>query len=125
MLKLILGELPPKRGEIAVYGRISYASQEPWLFTGSVRDNIIFGEEYHEERYRRVVDVCQLSKDFELLPYGDRTLVGERGQSLSGGQCARINLARYELNVKKNYRITTSFYLRSQHFSFGVYKFFQ
>lgn len=93
-MKLILGELPAKSGQVSVHGKVSFASQEPWLFTGSVKENILFAEKYHEERYNKVVDVCQLSEDFEQLPFGDRTLVGERGMSLSGGQCARINLAR-------------------------------
>ena len=71
-------------------GAIAYASQEPWLFTGSVRQNILFGRKMENHRYERVVEVCQLRRDFKLLPYGDRTIVGERGSSLSGGQRARL-----------------------------------
>lgn len=56
--------------------------------------NILFGEEYEESRYNRVVEVCALKSDFALFPYGDKTLVGEKGKLLSGGQKARINLAR-------------------------------
>ncbi|XP_011877750.1 PREDICTED: multidrug resistance-associated protein 4-like isoform X2 [Vollenhovia emeryi] len=74
--------------------RISYASQEPWLFGGTVRDNILFGQPYDKARYTQVANVCALTKDFRQFPQGDMTLVGDRGVSLSGGQRARINLAR-------------------------------
>ncbi|XP_011704354.1 PREDICTED: multidrug resistance-associated protein 4-like, partial [Wasmannia auropunctata] len=74
--------------------RISYASQEPWLFGGTVRDNILFGQPYDKARYMQVANVCALTKDFRQFPQGDMTLVGDRGVSLSGGQRARINLAR-------------------------------
>ena len=75
-------------------GHIAYASQEPWLFAGSVRQNILFGRKMEQRRYEQVIKVCQLKRDFALLPYSDKTIVGERGISLSGGQRARINLAR-------------------------------
>ncbi|KAL0281168.1 UNVERIFIED_CONTAM: hypothetical protein PYX00_002233 [Menopon gallinae] len=93
-LQAILRELPVRTGNLTVTGKISYASQEPWLFVGNIRQNILFGTEYNKQRYHKVIDVCALKRDFELLPYGDRTMVGERGVSLSGGQRARINLAR-------------------------------
>jgi ATP-binding cassette subfamily C (CFTR/MRP) protein 4 len=86
--------LPLESGRMDIQGKISYSSQEPWLFSASVRHNILFGSEYDEERYKQVVEVCALLSDFELFPYGDKTLVGEKGKSLSGGQKARINLAR-------------------------------
>ncbi|CAG2119003.1 unnamed protein product, partial [Medioppia subpectinata] len=68
--------------------------QESWAFIASVRQNILFGSQYNEEKYNRVVKACALDRDFKLFPYGDQTLVGERGVSLSGGQKARISLAR-------------------------------
>lgn len=74
---------------LQINGKIAYASQEPWLFAGSVRQNILFGRKMDQFRYDRVVKVCQLKRDFALLPYGDKTIVGERGISLSGGQRAR------------------------------------
>lgn len=94
LLHVILKELPVSSGRVDVSGRVSYASQEPWLFAGSVRQNILFGQAFDRDRYNRVVAVCALKRDFQLLPYGDKTVVGERGVSLSGGQRARINLAR-------------------------------
>lgn len=90
----ILKELPLTEGKLRVEGEISYASQEPWLFSGSVRQNILFGSEMDKVRYKNVVKKCALERDFTLLPYGDKTLVGDRGVGLSGGQRARINLAR-------------------------------
>ncbi|CAH1995818.1 unnamed protein product [Acanthoscelides obtectus] len=94
LLNLIMGELELFSGKLITTGTISYASQEAWLFAGSVRQNILFGREFDLNRYRDVVKVCSLTRDFQLLPFGDRTIVGERGISLSGGQRARINLAR-------------------------------
>ncbi|CRL03642.1 CLUMA_CG016458, isoform A [Clunio marinus] len=94
LIQAILGELPIEGGDIQVNGVISYASQEPWLFSGSVRQNILFGESYQKDRYKAVIKTCSLTRDLEMWPDGDKTIVGERGMSLSGGQKARINLAR-------------------------------
>uniref|UniRef100_A0A182NN20 Uncharacterized protein n=1 Tax=Anopheles dirus TaxID=7168 RepID=A0A182NN20_9DIPT len=94
LLQVLLGELEVDEGSVEIYGSVSYAAQEPWLFEGSVRNNILFTEQYDERRYLRVVRVCALEKDFEQFPHGDQTIVGERGISLSGGQKARVNLAR-------------------------------
>lgn len=94
LMQAILGELPVESGTIDVNGVVSYASQEPWLFSGTVRTNILFGQPMNRDRYKQVVKKCALERDFALLPNGDKTIVGERGQSLSGGQKARISLAR-------------------------------
>ncbi|KAG5868645.1 hypothetical protein JTB14_012370 [Gonioctena quinquepunctata] len=94
LLHVILKELEPRSGSVEINGRVSYSSQEPWLFGGSVRQNITFGRKFDQEKYNEVVRVCSLERDFMLLPHGDRTLAGERGVTLSGGQRARINLAR-------------------------------
>lgn len=77
-----------------ISGEVSYASQEPWLFVSSIRNNILFGLPYAKYKYKNTLKVCALERDLQLLPNSDRTLVGERGVSLSGGQRARINLAR-------------------------------
>ncbi|XP_075235731.1 ATP-binding cassette sub-family C member 4-like isoform X2 [Lycorma delicatula] len=93
-LQLILREIEILKGDIEIHGSISYASQEGWVFSSSIRQNILFGQLYNKKRYKQVIKVCALERDFELLPHGDLTLVGERGASLSGGQKARVNLAR-------------------------------
>ncbi|XP_032238396.2 ATP-binding cassette sub-family C member 4 isoform X2 [Nematostella vectensis] len=94
LLNAILGELPLSEGSIRVQGRVAYASQQAWVYNSTLRHNILFGKEYDEHRYNDVIKACTLDKDFELLSEGDETLVGERGVSLSGGQRARISLAR-------------------------------
>ncbi|CAG9858692.1 unnamed protein product [Phyllotreta striolata] len=94
ILQLLLKELIPKSGKIKIGGEMSYSSQEPWLFQSSVRSNILFGQPYNKTRYDQIVKVCALERDFEQFPHRDQTIVGERGVSLSGGQRARINLAR-------------------------------
>ena len=93
-LSTVLGEINLLKGDVKVNGSISYAEQEAWVFGASVRQNILFGEHFDRHRYQRVVRVCALQKDFKQFPQGDQTVVGERGSSLSGGQKARINLAR-------------------------------
>ncbi|RZC33433.1 ABC tran and/or AAA 25 domain containing protein [Asbolus verrucosus] len=94
LLQVILKEIDVAQGNIHVGGMVSYASQEPWIFSASVKQNILFGQEMDQIKYLRVIKACALEHDISLLPYGDRTLVGERGVMLSGGQKARINLAR-------------------------------
>nr|XP_026485069.1 multidrug resistance-associated protein 4-like isoform X1 [Vanessa tameamea] len=94
ILHLLLNELRSTTGKIHLSGPLSYACQEPWLFVSTVRQNILFGLPYNPKKYKEVIRVCALQKDFQQFPHGDQTLVGERGASLSGGQRARINLAR-------------------------------
>ena len=57
-----LGELPSKKGNVIVKGRVSYASQEPWVFNGSLKYNITFGQEFDEEKYNKVIHVCALQR---------------------------------------------------------------
>ncbi|XP_053670820.1 ATP-binding cassette sub-family C member 4-like [Anopheles nili] len=94
LLQAILRELPLESGSVVAQGRLTYASQEPWVFSGTVRQNILFGQPMEKDRYEAVVRACALVTDFEQLPDGDRTMIGERGAALSGGQKARISLAR-------------------------------
>ena len=94
LLQAILSELQIKEGSITVAGKLSMAPQEPWIFGGSIRENILFDSEFDEYKYREVVRVCALERDLSLFEDGDRTLIGEKGIMLSGGQKARISLAR-------------------------------
>lgn len=94
VLQVILGELSADSGVIEVNGTMSYAGQEPWLFDGTVRQNIVFVDDFDDRRYAEVINACALKSDLDALPAGDATAVGERGISLSGGQRARISLAR-------------------------------
>lgn len=94
LLQAILKELPVESGSIVSKGKHAYVSQEPWVFAGTVRQNILFGQPMEKERYDAVVQACALVRDFEQLPHADKTIIGERGAALSGGQKARISLAR-------------------------------
>lgn len=94
ILYAITKELQITRGSISHIGRIVHVTQSPWMFSGTIRDNILFGEPFREKRYQNVIRACALKQDFETLPNGDYTQIGERGVSLSGGQRARVNLAR-------------------------------
>ncbi|KAJ3801154.1 hypothetical protein GGU11DRAFT_770568 [Lentinula aff. detonsa] len=73
---------------------IAYAAQESWVQNETIRENIVFGSPFEEERYRRVLYQCGLERDISLFEAGDATEVGEKGLTLSGGQKARITLAR-------------------------------
>ncbi|KAL7370299.1 hypothetical protein ABVT39_025137 [Epinephelus coioides] len=94
LLSTILGELPNEKGVLKVNGQLTYAAQQPWVFPGTIRSNILFGKEFSPQKYERVLRACALKRDMELLPDGDLTLIGDRGATLSGGQKARVNLAR-------------------------------
>lgn len=88
----ILKELENYTGSVTVNAKIYYITQQPWVFTASIRQNITFGSPFDREKFDKIVQVCSLKKDLELLPLGENTLVGEKGINLSGGQRARICL---------------------------------
>jgi ATP-binding cassette, subfamily C (CFTR/MRP), member 1 len=105
LLSAILGEMEsihdsmvyvPRRGEEEkdMHGFASYCTQSPWVVNDTLRGNILFGREYDEERYNKILQCCALLDDIAVLPAGDMTEIGERGINLSGGQKARVSLAR-------------------------------
>ncbi|XP_047061267.1 ABC transporter C family member 3-like [Lolium rigidum] len=94
LLSCILGEMPKLSGEVKTCGTMAYVSQSAWIQSGKIQDNILFGKEMDSEKYDRVLESCSLKKDLEILPFGDKTIIGERGINLSGGQKQRIQIAR-------------------------------
>ena len=94
ILLTLLGEVKVYKGHVTTCGKIAYVAQQPWVFSGTVQDNILFGQPYDMRRYNMVIEVCALNKDIEAFPDGHVTMIGERGIVLSGGQRARIGLAR-------------------------------
>jgi ABC-type multidrug transport system fused ATPase/permease subunit len=93
-LQSILGSLWKAKGSAEVRGTIAYASQQCWILNATVKENIVFGYKWDADFYEKTVKACALVDDFAQLPDGDETVVGERGISLSGGQKARVSLAR-------------------------------
>ncbi|CAD5112467.1 DgyrCDS1688 [Dimorphilus gyrociliatus] len=94
LLLNLLNELPHSFTRLSSRLKFSYSPQEPWLTNASIKENILFHEKFDAERYKSVLFACCLDKDLIDLPNGDKTLVGENGKRLSGGQRARISLAR-------------------------------
>ena len=94
LLMSLINELPGVSGRININGVTSYVPQQPWIFSGSFRDNILVGTTLHAQRYQQVLAACCLTEDIGEFERGDMTLIGERGVTLSGGQKARVSLAR-------------------------------
>ena len=90
-----------RRGDVFADGKVpdnsstfAYAAQEPWIMSNTLRNNVLFGLPFDQEWYNAVVSVCSLDQDFIELPNGDLTIIGDKGVNLSGGQKARVGLAR-------------------------------
>ena len=95
LLAAILGgELELTNGSVKYAGTLAYVSDTPWVFPGTVRDNILFCLPYNEKLYHEVIRVCQLERDLNSFPNKDLARIGEHGGTLSGGQRTRIALAR-------------------------------
>ncbi|KAL4435536.1 hypothetical protein ABPG74_020312 [Tetrahymena malaccensis] len=100
ILQGILGEMEIEGGQktyeemVQINGKISLSTQEPWITQGTVQENIIFGQEYDHVRYKQALHASCLEEDLSYFVDGDLTNIAEKGDSLSGGQRKRINLAR-------------------------------
>ncbi|XP_022797867.1 multidrug resistance-associated protein 4-like [Stylophora pistillata] len=94
LLSVIAGEVSFTQGEVSCQGTVAYVPQTTWVFTGTIQDNILFGLSHEEVKYTRVIEACALTDDIQQFPDSDQTLVGQRGVALSGGQRARVSLAR-------------------------------
>ncbi|GFN76447.1 multidrug resistance-associated protein 7-like [Plakobranchus ocellatus] len=99
LLSAIVGEMNRTGGTIEVSDLIkeegfALVAQEPWIQHASIRDNILFGQPFNRHRYDKVLEACALADDLQMMPAGDKTEVGENGITLSGGQRARVTLAR-------------------------------
>ncbi|KAL4094992.1 hypothetical protein PRIC1_010642 [Phytophthora ramorum] len=90
----LLGEMDKLAGSVFVRDRVAYYSQQTWIQNMTIRDNILFGLPYDKEKYSRVLAACGLLPDLRQFPGGDSTEIGQKGVNLSGGQKARVCLAR-------------------------------
>jgi ABC-type multidrug transport system fused ATPase/permease subunit len=90
----ILDQMDKISGQATVRGKVAYVPQSAWIFSASVRENILFGRPFEEKRYAAVLRASCMEKDLESFPEGDLTVLSEGGSNLSGGQKQRISIAR-------------------------------
>ncbi|CAK1540432.1 unnamed protein product [Leptosia nina] len=94
LLSALLGEMNKISGRINTYGSVAYVPQQAWIQNATLQDNILFGKSLDKSKYNNVINMCALKPDFDMLPGGDQTEIGEKGINLSGGQKQRVSLAR-------------------------------
>ncbi|CAF1354990.1 unnamed protein product [Rotaria sordida] len=94
LLQTLTGEITYFDGKVRLYGSFCYVPQELWIFSSTVKNDILFGKKYNYKLFQRVVHATALDIDFVQLPHGENSLVGDQGVMLSGGQKARVNMAR-------------------------------
>ncbi|PGH17822.1 hypothetical protein AJ80_04644 [Polytolypa hystricis UAMH7299] len=94
LLAALAGDMRLTNGKVAIGTSRAFCPQYAWIQNATVKENILFGKEYDEVWYNKVIDACALRPDFNMLPAGDGTEIGERGITVSGGQKQRLNIAR-------------------------------
>ncbi|PNH41405.1 hypothetical protein VD0004_g5703 [Verticillium dahliae] len=94
LLAALAGDMRKTSGEVVLGASRAFCPQYAWIQNATVRDNILFGKDMNREWYNEVIDACALRPDLEMLPNGDKTEIGERGITISGGQKQRLNIAR-------------------------------
>lgn len=94
LLQGLMGEMRRTEGKVTFSGTTSLCAQTPWIQNATVRENILFGQPFDEDRYWAAIRDSSLEPDLELLEDGDGTEIGEKGITLSGGQKQRVNIAR-------------------------------
>lgn len=97
LLYAMLSEMTPdpeSNPKITINGNVAFCSQKPWILSGTVKENILFFQPYDEEKFKKVVYYAGLEDDLKILGKGVETEIGEKGVNLSGGQKARVSLAR-------------------------------
>ncbi|KAF8915697.1 multidrug resistance-associated ABC transporter [Mucidula mucida] len=94
ILQALIGEMRRLDGQVVFGGSVSYVPQAPWIRNTTLRENVMFGQPLDVDKLDEVIQACCLEHDIEMLPHGDMTEIGEKGINLSGGQKARVSLAR-------------------------------
>ncbi len=95
LLSGLLGEMHKLNdGKMYINGSTAYVAQQAWIQNATIKENILFGKEFSRKLYNRIINACSLLPDFNIMPSGDETEIGEKGINLSGGQKQRISLAR-------------------------------
>lgn len=94
LIAALCGDLERVSGEVRIRGSVAFVPQQAWIMNDTLRANILFGNRYDPHYYQKTIEACCLQQDFDMLLGGDMTEIGERGINLSGGQKARISLAR-------------------------------
>eukprot|EP00904_Undaria_pinnatifida_P007302 jgi/Undpi1/3701/HiC_scaffold_16.g07071.m1 len=94
LVSALLGEMTKVEGRVSVDGSVAYVAQTAWIINATLKDNVLMGRALDEERYQKVLEVCDMKQDLSQLPGGDMTEIGEKGINLSGGQKQRVSIAR-------------------------------